>query len=265
MTAIAWISAALGTLAAILISAPAMARREERSAEGLREALEVAAVCLFAISGVARSLQGSFWAGVWIIVAGCVMVGSVWILSIGRAGPGSAAAGAPARPPDQVDIEEVIAQGEEDLEPGGRALLARLLSLDTIRVEELIVPRDRIVHAELSGGVPEVLERIRESGHLRIPMTDGSLDRIIGIAYAKDLIPQVADGSPAPPLKGRIRRPIFVPKDRSVASVLDIFRTQRGHIAIVVDEYNRTAGLVTRGDIFRRIAGGSAPGTGGKS
>ncbi len=69
------------------------------------------------------------------------------------------------------------------------------------------------------------------------------------------------EGGQRPPLKTLMRRPLFVSRDRTMATLLELFRSQRGHLAIVVDEYNRTLGLVSRDDVFRHLTGGSEAGS----
>ena len=91
-------------------------------------------------------------------------------------------------------------------------------------------------------------------------MVDGTLDRIVGVVHAKDIIPLAVAGRQNPPLKTLMRRPLFVSHDQTTANVLELFRSQRGHLAIVVDAYNRTLGLVSRNDLFRHLTGGSETG-----
>jgi magnesium and cobalt transporter len=97
---------------------------------------------------------------------------------------------------------------------------------------------------------------MRETGHLRIPMVDGSIDRIVGVVHAKDVVPLAIEGGPIRPLKTVMRRPLFVSKETTTAVLLELFRAQRGHLAILVDAYNRTYGLVTREDVFLHLSGG---------
>jgi CBS domain containing-hemolysin-like protein len=91
-------------------------------------------------------------------------------------------------------------------------------------------------------------------------MVDGSLDRIVGVVHAKDVVPLAVAGRPSPPLKTLMRRPLFVSTDQTAADVLEMFRSQRGHLAIVVDAFNRTLGVVSRDDLFRHLTGGSEAG-----
>jgi CBS domain containing-hemolysin-like protein len=224
----------------------------------VRAAIHLASLTAFAVAGISIARHGRVWWGMGAVAGGAVASGVLWILSSrprrSRGIGGPHAEGVPTAREGSGGAGP--AEGSEgDLEPIGRALLSGLVGLDRIRIAGLMVPRDRIVFADLAGGAGEVLERIRSSRHLRIPMADGSLDRIVGFTHAKDLIPHVAEGRSTPPLKGLIRRAVFVPKDRSASRLLDLFRSHRTHVAIVVDEYGRTAGLISRNDVLRRLAG----------
>jgi CBS domain containing-hemolysin-like protein len=238
-----------------LLSPTLLIRRIGKRGRGvIRGAIHLMILTAFAVAGGAHARAGGVWSAFGIVAIGALWSGTFAILSIrSRSSPSRGE----IMEPDTGPVGEggVAPEAREELEPGGRALLKRLLDLERTRVGDMTVPREKIVHAELSGGVSEVLAKIRATGHLRIPMADGSLDRIVGIAYAKDLIPHVLEGGPTPPLKGLVRRPLFVPADRPASSLLELFRTHRGHLAIVVDEYNRTVGLVTRDDVFRTLAG----------
>ncbi len=246
----------IGAAAVGAMLSPVLLVRSLAKGEGgyLRGAIHLVILAAFGVAGGAHAREGGVWSAFGIVAAGALWSGIFAILSI-RSRPASFHV-AIAEPEPVPSDEGGSPRGTpEGLEPGGRALLQRFLDLERIRVGEITVPRDRIIHAELSGGVSEVLAKIRSTRHLRIPMADGSLDRIVGVAYAKDLIPHVLEGGPTPPLKGLVRRPLFVPADRPASTLLELFRTHRGHLAIVVDGYNRTVGLVTRDDVFRKLAG----------
>jgi CBS domain containing-hemolysin-like protein len=102
----------------------------------------------------------------------------------------------------------------------------------------------------------DAVERMRASGRARLPITvDGSLDRILGVVHAKDLVPIVVDGGIASPLRRHVRRCLRVPRDQPVARLLADFRRNRVHFGIVIDPLGRTLGLVTMGDVFAHLAG----------
>lgn len=256
MNAIVVVAALLGAILSPVLMIHWVGRRDHRFLRGM---IHMTILAAFAVAGGAHAREGSVWVAFAIVAAGTFWSGIFWVLSIRNIQSNGFEDAIESEPlPDgESGIAPETAAG---LEPAGRALLARFLDLERSPVGEMTIPRDRIVYAELSGGAGEVLAKIRASGHLRIPMADRSLDRIVGVAYAKDLIPHLGEGKPAPPLKGLMRRPIFVSKDRRASGLLDLFRTHRGHLAIVVDEYGRTVGLVTRDDVFRALAGNGEAG-----
>jgi CBS domain containing-hemolysin-like protein len=237
----------------------------------LRVMIHLLSTIGFAAVGSNLALHGDVWAGIGILAVGFLWIGGFWVVSIRRrllrgARPHrlSTDRGTSGLAPSTEKIEEG-AGGEpsaddfvpaEELDPQEREILRRLLAMGELRVSEIATPRERIVHADCSGGTAEVLGMMHRSRHPRIPVVDGSVDRIVGILHAKDLAPFVLEEKKSPALKGLMRRPLFVSHDRTVASLLELFRSQRGHMAIVVDAYSRTIGLITRSDLFRHLSGG---------
>jgi CBS domain containing-hemolysin-like protein len=138
----------------------------------------------------------------------------------------------------------------------GEALLLRVLALESLPVQSIMTPRERVTTADATASPAEAVERMRASGHGRLPVTvDGSLDRILGVVHAKDLVPLVIDGGNAAPLRRQVRRCLHVPQDQPVARLLADFRRNRVHFGIVTDPLGRTLGLVTIGDVFAHLAG----------
>jgi putative hemolysin len=95
-----------------------------------------------------------------------------------------------------------------------------------------------------------------EDGHSRVPVYESSIDEVIGILYAKDLLPLLKNSSgPRPALRSLLRTPVFVPESMSIDDLLHEFQRRKVHIAIVLDEYGGTAGLVTIEDLLEEIVG----------
>ncbi len=141
------------------------------------------------------------------------------------------------------------------LSADGEALLLRVLALESLPVEPIMTPRERMATVGATATVSDAVERMRASGHARLPVVaDGSLDRILGVVHAKDLVPLVIAGSGAP-LRRQIRRCLRVPHGQPVARLLADFRRNRVHLGIVTDPLGRTLGLVTMGDVFAHLAG----------
>jgi CBS domain-containing protein len=228
----------------------------------LRIACHLLALQAFAGAGLSLSRAGRPGGG-WLLLLGFVLVGIAWLLGVRRRildlrGERLQPALDGSRPLAEAEPVEPT----ERLEPMGRAMLYRLLSLRELPVHAIATPREEIVYANLSSGVAGALEQIRASGFLRIPMADGSLDRIVGIVHAKDVLRLEDLQKSPPPLKSVMRRALFVGAERSATNLLDQFRTQRSHLAIVVDTFNRTVGIVTRDDLFRHLSGGEDAETG---
>lgn len=146
-------------------------------------------------------------------------------------------------------------------EPGAlaaphRPSLNRVFSLADREVADVMVPRVDIVGVEKDTPWSEVLDRVRSAEHARLPVYDKTLDEIIGILYAKDLLPSViADEPPARGWLALARPATFIPETKSCEEQLRDFKFTRTHIAIVVDEFGGTAGLLTIEDLLEEIVG----------
>jgi len=121
-------------------------------------------------------------------------------------------------------------------------------------VEEIMRPRVDVVSLDIKNTFPEVLEVILESGYSRIPVYTNSFDNISGILYVKDLLPH---NHKANTFKWQtlIRPPFYVPETKKINSLLEEFQKNKVHLAVVIDEYGGTAGIVTLEDILEEIVG----------
>jgi len=118
----------------------------------------------------------------------------------------------------------------------------------------VMVPRIDITALAEDASLDHVLETIVGEGHSRIPVYQESIDNVIGILYAKDLLPILAKGDPFD-IRKLLRTPLFVPESISVDDLLHMLQRRKVHIAIVLDEYGGTAGLVTIEDLLEEIVG----------
>ena len=118
-----------------------------------------------------------------------------------------------------------------------------------------MVPRTDIVGLDVTTTAQELLDRITTVGHSRIPVYEGSADNIIGILYVKDVFRRIARGDRQLELRQFIRPAVFVPETKKVDALLREMQKGKVHIAIVVDEYGGTAGLVTIEDLVEEIVG----------
>jgi CBS domain containing-hemolysin-like protein len=152
-------------------------------------------------------------------------------------------------------FRQVVA-AEADVSRDDQSLLLGVFSLGDTEVHEIMVPRVDIVGIEVDTPWSEVLDRVRSSEHARFPVYAETIDDLAGILYAKDLLPSViADESPDMGWNGFVRPAVFIPATKTIDAQLRDFQASRTHIAIVVDEYGGTAGLVTIEDILEEIVG----------
>lgn len=140
---------------------------------------------------------------------------------------------------------------EEDEEE----MISGVLGLEEATAREIMVPRLDIVAVPDDMPITEVVDVIRAAGHSRIPVYRESIDTIIGIIYAKDLLRFVRDEPAGVKLPDLLRPGYFVPESKHIDELLRDMRQAKVHIAIVVDEYGGTAGLVTIEDILEEIVG----------
>jgi putative hemolysin len=158
-------------------------------------------------------------------------------------------------PADAEERLRHLVEGNTDLEEDEREMIASVIELGEQPVREVMVPRIDIVAAPSSSTVRDVLDRIVASGHSRIPIFDGSVDNISGVVYAKDLLRFMRDGSQTAPVQPLAREPSYVPETKKVDELLHEMQQKRVHVAIVVDEYGGTAGLITIEDLIEEIVG----------
>lgn len=160
---------------------------------------------------------------------------------------------------DDLDEEtRTVTLGEGDdgvIEAGERQMIDGVLHLEEMRVRDIMVPRVDITAVSRSVPPKELIETIIANGHSRIPVFDDSIDHIVGILYAKDLLPFVMSNNEALPLVSLLRRPYVVPESKRIDDLLAELRQAKIHIAVVADEYGGTAGLVTIEDILEEIVG----------
>ncbi len=162
----------------------------------------------------------------------------------------------------QVTEEEIMTlvdAGEEEgsIEEEEKEMIYSIFQLDETLVREIMVPRIDVVAVEISTPIPQALEIITAAGHSRLPVYEGSLDQIRGMLYAKDLLELLKPGNSNRQLelKDLLRPALFVPETKRVMGLLSDLQAAKVHLAIVIDEYGGTAGLVTMEDIVEEIVG----------
>ena len=134
-------------------------------------------------------------------------------------------------------------------------MIESVLELSDTTADEIMTPRTDIVAVEVSSDLQTVLDIINSAGHTRVPVYEGNIDNIIGLIYAKDLLTEVGKEKADFRLRDKLRKAYFVPETKPLRSLLHEFQNQKLHIAIVLDEYGGTAGIVTLEDILEELVG----------
>jgi putative hemolysin len=161
----------------------------------------------------------------------------------------------------QITAEElrlIVERGGEQgiLEAEEEQMINAVIELGERRLHEVMIPRIAIVALPASAGLEETIDKVVDEGHSRVPVFEESIDEVIGILYAKDLLPFLKTSSkPRPAIRTLLRPPVFVPESMTVDDLLHEFQRRKVHIAIVLDEYGGTAGLVTIEDLLEEIVG----------
>lgn len=149
----------------------------------------------------------------------------------------------------------VNAVGEAVIDEDEKEMIAGIFELGQTVAREVMVPRIDMVAVEANTPLLEALDVIIKHGHSRIPVYEGSIDHIVGILYAKDLLAYLRDGRTDVPLREIVRDVYFIPESKHIDELLHELQSKKVHIAIVVDEYGGTAGLVTIEDLLEEIVG----------
>ena len=148
-----------------------------------------------------------------------------------------------------------VAEEEEEIEEEERELIHSIFEFGDTVVREVMVPRPDMVTIKAEATMAEALDTITAGGYSRIPAFEGDNDNIIGVLYAKDLLKQTQAAKKVSKVSALARAPLFVPELKKVSELLREMQQARVHMAIVVDEYGGTAGLVTIEDLLEEIVG----------
>ncbi len=156
------------------------------------------------------------------------------------------------------ELKLIVERGGEQgiLEAEEEQMINAVIELGDRRLHEVMVPRIAIVALPVSATLDEAIDLIVDEGHSRVPVYEESIDGVIGIIYAKDLLPVLKIGEDTrPTVRSLLRTPLFVPESMSIDDLLHEFQRRKVHIAIVLDEYGGTAGLLTIEDLLEEIVG----------
>ena len=159
---------------------------------------------------------------------------------------------------DEESLEKAIleARAEGEVEPDEESMLLGILRFNDLQVQDTMTPRTDIDCVPEDMPLPEVARVIVTSGHSRIPVFRETRDNIVGILHAKDILSSLlSPGSGSQDLSAIMRDPFFVPETKPIRALLQEFRARKQHIAIALDEYGGTSGLITIEDLLEEIVG----------
>ncbi|MEX2155839.1 MAG: hemolysin family protein [Gemmatimonadales bacterium] len=247
----------------------------------LHRALHIARLALLVLGAVAVAQAVAWWTRPWAEALGTLAVGVLLLFTVGDALPRSVARIAPELCDAALPLARrtltpfgpllwllawadrglhALVETPRPLQPNlgasQRDMLLGVFTIADTTVDEVMTPRLDMAGVDVSASSDEVLEAFRQSEHTRLPVFDGSPDNIAGVLFAKDLVP-IAMGLAEPNTRWQavVRPAAFVPEAKTLDSQLRDFQGTPAHIAIVVDEFGGTSGLITREDILEEIVG----------
>ena len=150
--------------------------------------------------------------------------------------------------PSALDGQEMELSEEKEM-------ISSVLEFSDTIVREVMVPRTDMVTVAVSAELDELAETVKEYGFSRFPVLDGSIDRVVGMALAKDLISILVEGGNGATVSDIQRTPLYVPETKAVSDLLREMRRNGDHMAVVIDEHGGTAGLVTIEDLLEELVG----------
>ena len=247
----------------------------------LHRALHVARLALLVLGAVATAHAVAWWSRPWAEAVLTLIVGTLLLFIGGDALPRSVARIAPELSDASLPFARrtlapfgpllwLLAWADRglhalvhtprplqpDLGIAQRDMLLGVFTLADTTVDEVMTPRLDMQSVDIGSSTEEVLDAFRQSQHTRLPVLDGSPDNVGGVVFGKDLVP-IAMGLVEPGMRWQtlVRPAAFVPETKTLDSQLRDFQGTPAHIAIVVDEFGGTSGLITREDILEEIVG----------
>lgn len=155
------------------------------------------------------------------------------------------------------EIQEIMAAGEEEglINQEENAMIQSIFQFRDTIVREIMIPRTDMACISSDATIADIAREIIACGHSRMPVYEGTIDNIIGLIYAKDLLKYWGMNVTAIDVKKIMRSPYFIPETKNLEELLHEFKRKRVHIAIVIDEYGGTSGLATIEDLLEQIVG----------
>ncbi len=157
---------------------------------------------------------------------------------------------------DELEFLINVSEEEGGIREDQSKMLSSIFDFDDTVAKEVMIPRTSMSAISSDASLEEILDTLQETGHSRIPVYEEQMDNIIGILYAKDLLPILKAGSQKTfDLLKMLRKPFFIPDSKKIGDLFKEMKRQKLHIAIVLDEYGGTAGLLTMEDLIEEIVG----------
>jgi putative hemolysin len=156
---------------------------------------------------------------------------------------------------EEIQMLLAVSEKEGEIEQEEREMISSIFEFGSTVAREVMTPRPDIIGVEVNEPVQKIISVMVETGHSRIPVYEGTVDNILGVIYAKELLKLVGDGGNTPTLKDFLRPLLFIPESKKVNELLHQMQAARTHVAIIVDEYGTTVGLVTIEDMLEEIVG----------
>ena len=148
-----------------------------------------------------------------------------------------------------------LGQQQGVVEYGEQEMIHGILDMTDKTVREVMVPRIDVIAIEVTGSVSELIDMVVEHGHSRIPVYEESMDNIVGVVYAKDLLRETARNGERRKIRTLMREPYFTPEVKHVGELLHEMQERKVHMMVVVEEHGGTAGIVTFEDLIEEIVG----------
>ena len=165
--------------------------------------------------------------------------------------------GSPAAESQTSAAPLIVDSQDEGLDEHEVRMIRAVVELDRTVAREVMAPRVDIVAVESDASLKTLVNVMISERHSRVPIYDGDLDHIIGVAHARDALQQLAKSGDAAEMRARqvSRAPLFIPESKTLEGLLEVFQKERTHLAVVVDEYGGVSGIVTIEDLLEEIVG----------
>lgn len=247
----------------------------------LHRALHVTRLALLILGAVATSNAVAWWTRSWVEALGTLLIGTLLLFIVGDALPRSVAGIAPELSEAALPLARrtlalfgpllwglawadrglhTLVETPRPLQPdlgiAQRDMLLGVFTTADTTVDEVMTPRLDMTSVDISATTEEVFDAFKQSQHTRLPVLDGSPDNVAGVLFAKDVVPMAMGlAEPGTRWQTLVRPAAFVPETKTLDNQLRDFQSTPAHIALVVDEFGGTSGLITREDILEEIVG----------